>query len=87
MTARQAETRSYWIGAILGVILLFAALYWWREDIGRWIGGTPSVEMEQTTSSQTDQPEAEVTPQVPQPEAPVSSTSASEAADVPASTD
>ncbi len=87
MTARQAETRSYWIGAILGVIVLIAALYWWRDDIGRWIGGAPAVEMEQTTSSQTDRPEAEVTPEAQQPEAPVSSPSALEPADVPASTD
>lgn len=84
MNAQQAQTRGYWMGAIIAVMLILAAVYWWRDDLGRWISGTPPVETEQTNSSRTDNPEVVDAPQGQQPEAAVAPP---EGADAPASTD
>lgn len=81
MNAQRDGNGGYWMSAIIAVILILAAIYWWRDDLGRWLGGTPSVETGQTNASQTDQPEGDGAPPVEQ------SATPPEATDAPVSTD
>lgn len=83
MNARRDGNSGYWMGAI-AVIFILVVFYWWSDDLGRWISGTPSVETDQTYSPQVDQPEVVEAPEVKEPETPVSPPAA---ANFPANTD
>ena len=37
MGARTSSNNSLWVGTALAVLVLVGVLYWWRDDIGRWL--------------------------------------------------
>lgn len=68
MAAQTTQNTRSWIGAGLVILVILAALYWWRDDLNQWIFGTSSTATDEPSATA---PEA-AAPEAESPEAPMS---------------